>query len=186
MLGRIKGQLKAPLKDAAAVNVTRWTLFNALKAFCFPIETRSGALTKFNRHTFDVPKAHWLDVLCAGRINGVYYPKDMGVLEVRCTGRGSYQRTRFNRYGFPRGFLMRQKRVHGFATGRRSFGEEGWNLPGSRGCSRIRQLQHSDARGRHSRHRLASLPTAFFQRWLWVCVASPRTSFLPRLKTGVS
>ncbi len=32
-------------------------------------------------------------------------------------GRGAYQRTQVNAYGFPRGYLMREKRVRGFATG---------------------------------------------------------------------
>jgi len=32
-------------------------------------------------------------------------------------GRGSYQRTRLDKYGFPRGYLMRQKAVKGFQTG---------------------------------------------------------------------
>ena len=32
-------------------------------------------------------------------------------------GRGSYQRTRLTKHGFPRGYLMRQKQVHGFQTG---------------------------------------------------------------------
>jgi hypothetical protein len=32
-------------------------------------------------------------------------------------GRGSYQRTRLTEAGFPRGYLMRQKRVRGFQTG---------------------------------------------------------------------
>lgn len=117
VLDRIKRQIKKPLRDAAAVNATRWSLFNALQAFGLPVETGSGALTKFNRHTFDVPKEHWLDALCAGRVNGVHYPEGMGILQVRCTGRGSYQRTRVDKYGFPRSYLTRQKRVHGFATG---------------------------------------------------------------------
>ena len=117
VLDRIKRQLRTSLADAAAVNATRWSLFNALKAFGLPVKTGSGALTKFNRHTFGVPKEHWLDALCAGRVNGVHYPKGMGILQVRCTGRGSYQRTRVDKYGFPRGYLTRQKRVHGFATG---------------------------------------------------------------------
>ena len=117
VLDRIKRRLKTPLRDAATVNATRWSLFNALKAFGLPVETGSGALTKFNRHTFGVPKEHWLDALCAGRVNGVHYPEGMGILQVRCTGRGSYQRTRVDKYGFPRGCLTRQKRVHGFATG---------------------------------------------------------------------
>jgi len=37
--------------------------------------------------------------------------------EVHCTGRGSYQRTRLNRHGFPRGYLTRSKRAFGFQTG---------------------------------------------------------------------
>ena len=114
---RIRRQLKAPLRDAAAVNATRWALFNALKQTGLPVATGTGAQTKFNRKAFGIPKEHWLDALCVGRINGADYPKSMGVLQVRCTGRGSYQRTRLNKYGFPRGYLMRQKRVHGFATG---------------------------------------------------------------------
>ena len=117
VLDRIKRGLKTPLRDAAAVNATRWRLFNALKAFGLPVETGSGALTKFNRHTFGVPKEHRLDALCAGRVNGVHYPEGMGILQVRCTGRGSYQRTLVDKYGFPRGYLTRQKRIHGFATG---------------------------------------------------------------------
>ena len=117
VLDRIKRRLKTSLADVAAVNATRRALFNALKAFGLPVETGSGALTKFNRHTFGVPKEHWLDALCAGQVNGVHYPKGMVILQVRCTGRGSYQRTRLDKYGFPRGYLTRQKRVHGFATG---------------------------------------------------------------------
>jgi hypothetical protein len=38
-------------------------------------------------------------------------------LTLKCTGRGSYQRTRLTQYGFLRGYLMRTKRVKGFATG---------------------------------------------------------------------
>jgi hypothetical protein len=41
----------------------------------------------------------------------------MGVLTVTAMGRGSYQRTRLTAHGFPRGYLLRAKRVHGFATG---------------------------------------------------------------------
>ena len=38
-------------------------------------------------------------------------------LTLKATGRGSYQRTRLNKFGFPRGYLLRTKRVHGFGTG---------------------------------------------------------------------
>jgi hypothetical protein len=40
-------------------------------------------------------------------------------LRIKCTGRGAYQRTRVDAYGFPRGILMREKQVHGFKTGDR-------------------------------------------------------------------
>jgi hypothetical protein len=39
------------------------------------------------------------------------------VFLIKAMGRGSYQRTRVDKYGFPRGTLMAQKTVKGFATG---------------------------------------------------------------------
>jgi 5-methylcytosine-specific restriction endonuclease McrA len=117
-LKRLQAQAKAPLKDAAAVNSTRWALFNALKATGLPVETGSGGLTKFNRSRLDVPKTHALDAACVGQIDaltGWHCP----TLAIKATGRGSYQRTRLDRFGFPRGYLTRQKRIHGFQTGDR-------------------------------------------------------------------
>jgi hypothetical protein len=38
-------------------------------------------------------------------------------LAIKATGRGAYQRTRLNAYGFPRGYLTRKKRIKGFQTG---------------------------------------------------------------------
>jgi hypothetical protein len=42
VLKRILAQAKAPLKDAAAVNSTRWKLFNALKATGLPAKPPHG------------------------------------------------------------------------------------------------------------------------------------------------
>src|SRR5215813_9635048 len=56
---QVKAQAKAPLKDAAAVNATRWALFNRLKGVGLVVETGSGGLTKFNRAQRGLPKAHW-------------------------------------------------------------------------------------------------------------------------------
>ena len=39
------------------------------------------------------------------------------MLQVKCTGRGSYKRTRLDEYGFPKGYLTKQKSVRGFQTG---------------------------------------------------------------------
>lgn len=38
-------------------------------------------------------------------------------VEFASGGQTKYNRTRLNRFGFPRGYLMRQKHVHGFQTG---------------------------------------------------------------------
>jgi hypothetical protein len=38
-------------------------------------------------------------------------------LEIKATGRGDYCRTKWTKFGFPRGYCMRTKHVHGFRTG---------------------------------------------------------------------
>jgi len=78
--------------------------------------TGSGAQTKFNRKQMGIPKTHALDAVCVGNI-GKIKNWQQPTLQIKCTGRGSYQRTRLNQYGFPRGYLMRTKRIYGFMTG---------------------------------------------------------------------
>lgn len=65
---RILSQAKQPLKDAAAVNSTRWVLFNALKGTGLPVMTGSGGQTKFNRTSQGLPKTHFFDAACVGEI----------------------------------------------------------------------------------------------------------------------
>lgn len=115
-LAKIKAQAKAPLRDAAAVNTTRWVLANALKATGLSVELASGGLTKFNRTNNKIPKTHALDAACVGEMSGISNWQ-IPTLQIKCMGRGSYQRTRLDKYGFPRGYLMRNKQVKGFATG---------------------------------------------------------------------
>lgn len=117
-LENILAQTKRPLKDAAAVNSTRWALANALKSTGLPLELSSGGRTKFNRCTLNIQKTHALDAACVGEVAEIS-GHERPTLQIRCTGRGSYQRTRLTTCGFPRGFLMRQKHVHGFQTGDR-------------------------------------------------------------------
>ena len=189
VLARVRRELKTPLRDAAAVNATRWVLFNELKATGLPVETGSGALTKFNRHAFGVEKEHWLDALCVGRLNGAVTRKGLNVLEIRCMGRGSRQRTRLTKYGFPRGYLMRQKCVHGFATG--DMVEA--NVPKGKKAGLWRGRVAVRVSGSFNiqtpkgviQASVEALPTDFTQRRIWVRVARPRTSFLPCLKAGV-
>ena len=116
VLSRILAKAKAPLRDAAAVNATRWNLFERLKRTGLPVETGSGGRTKWNRTRLGLPKAHALDAACVGtvdRVEGGTRP----VLTIKATGRGSYQRTRLDAFGFPRGILTRKKAHFGFRTG---------------------------------------------------------------------
>jgi 5-methylcytosine-specific restriction endonuclease McrA len=115
-LARILVHLKRPLKDAAGVNATRWALFNGLKSTELPVQAASGGRTKYNRMRLAIPKTHALDAVCIGAIESVSNWSKL-TLAIKATGRGSYQRTRLDKYGFPRGYLMRQKSVHGFQTG---------------------------------------------------------------------
>jgi 5-methylcytosine-specific restriction endonuclease McrA len=56
LLNRIAKQAKKPLKDAAAVNSTRWQLFNRLKETSLPVETGTGGRTKYNRTRLNYQK----------------------------------------------------------------------------------------------------------------------------------
>jgi 5-methylcytosine-specific restriction endonuclease McrA len=113
---KILAQAKAPLRDAAAVNSTRWALFQRLKATGLDVESASGGRTKWNRHQLDIPKEHCLDGACVGHVDAIERWQQP-VLSIKATGRGSYQRTRLTKYGFPRGYLTRSKSAFGFHTG---------------------------------------------------------------------
>ncbi|MER5619718.1 RNA-guided endonuclease IscB [Streptosporangium sp. NPDC002544] len=116
LLAKILKQAKAPLRDAAAVNTTRWALWQELKATGLPVAGASGGRTKWNRSRTGAPKSHTLDALHVGSLDTVTtWPST--VLVVKATGRGTYCRTRTDRYGFPRLRLPRIKHVKGFATG---------------------------------------------------------------------
>jgi 5-methylcytosine-specific restriction endonuclease McrA len=115
-LARIEAQRKAPLQDAAAVNSTRWALWRRLQDTGLDVETGTGGRTKWNRHRLQVPKTHALDAACVGEVWSVANWQ-IPALKIQCTGRGSYQRTRLTRHGFPRVYLTRSKSAFGFQTG---------------------------------------------------------------------
>jgi phage-related minor tail protein len=113
---KILAQAKAPLRDAAAVNSTRWVLWRRLKDTGLDVETSTGGRTKWNRHRLNIPKAHALDAACVGEVRSVANWQ-IPVLLIKATGRGSYQRTQLTKHGFPRGYLARSKSAFGFQTG---------------------------------------------------------------------
>src|SRR5262249_46339327 len=81
-----------------------------------PIACFSGGRTKFNRSQLRIPKTHALDAACVGELKQLKN-WNAPVLQIKATGRGSYQRSRVTKDGFPRGYLSRTKSVKGFRTG---------------------------------------------------------------------
>jgi len=112
----VEGEARLPLRDAAAVNATRFALVEALGALDLPMGTWSGGRTRWNRDRFGIEKSHCLDALCVGDVAGVHVPVSRQ-LRITAQGRGTYQRTNVDASAFPRGYLMRAKRMRGFSTG---------------------------------------------------------------------
>lgn len=115
LLKKIQLQAKRPLKDAAAVNSTRWALFNALKLTGLPVLTGSGGLTKFNRTRLGLVKTHWLDSACVGVVDQITVLTHK-ILSVKATGKGTRRLCRINKFGFPCS-KPRQAYEHEWQTG---------------------------------------------------------------------
>jgi 5-methylcytosine-specific restriction endonuclease McrA len=114
----IQAQARRPLKDAAAVNQTRWALYGRLVATGLPVEVGTGGRTKFNRTRLGLEKAHWHDAACVGAST----PEALDVrgvrpLLLRAMGHGTRQMCRMNAFGFPRTGPKGARVVKGFKTG---------------------------------------------------------------------
>ncbi|MFL5800387.1 MAG: RNA-guided endonuclease IscB [Roseiflexaceae bacterium] len=115
---QLMARAKAPLKDAAAVNGTRWALYQALLATGLPVEVGTGGRTKWNRTRLGLEKAHWADAACVGASTPEELEARPGnVLLIAAKGQGQRQMCRTNKYGFPIRHVPRQKRWFGFRTG---------------------------------------------------------------------
>jgi 5-methylcytosine-specific restriction endonuclease McrA len=111
-------QAQRPLREAAAMNTTRWVLYEQLTALGMPVEVGTGGRTKWNRTKRGLPKTHWLSAACIGAST----PETVQVagvvpLVIRATGWQSRQMCRMDRYGFPRTRAKQQSQVQGFRTG---------------------------------------------------------------------
>ena len=115
-LSHILSHTKRSLSSAAAVNVTRTAINRKLFATGLEVQCSSGGRTKFNRRQLGIPKTHALDAACVGELSQLE-GWNVPILSIKATGRGSYQRSRLDSFGFPRGYLTRQKAVKGFQTG---------------------------------------------------------------------
>ncbi len=116
ILKRILSQAKRPLKDAAAVNSTRWALFSRLRMTGLPVSTGSGGLTKFNRTRLNLPKSHWLDAACVGKVEELKVLISQPLL-VKAAGHGTRQMCGTDKFGFPIRHKSRKQIHFCFQTG---------------------------------------------------------------------
>ncbi|PSB51583.1 RNA-guided endonuclease IscB [Chamaesiphon polymorphus] len=116
VLKRLLALAKSPLRDAAAVNSTRWALFDALKATDLPITTGTGGRTRWNRFRFQLPKTHWIDAALVGAVETITLLTNRP-LSIACNGHGTRQSCRTDRFGFPSRYVPQYKFVKGFQTG---------------------------------------------------------------------
>ncbi len=114
----VQAKAQRPLKDAAAMNTTRWALYRRLAATGLSLEVGTGGHTKYNRGRLGLPKAHWIDAACVGqtgesvRVNLALRP-----LLIKAMGRGNRQMCLTDRYGFPKAHRTGIKRFLGWQTG---------------------------------------------------------------------
>lgn len=118
VLARVLAQAKTPLRDAAAVNATRWALFQALAATDWPVTVGSGGQTKWNRKRLGWEKAHWLDAAAVGE-TGTLRLATHRPLIITCRGQEGRQKAVLNKHGYP--IQHRPLRpVHGWRNGDRA------------------------------------------------------------------
>jgi 5-methylcytosine-specific restriction endonuclease McrA len=116
ILKRVLAQSKSPLKDATAINATRWALFNALSATGLPVSTGSAGKTKFNRTRLGLPKTHWLDAACVGGTPTLEV-LTLQPFSIKSAGHGTRQMCGTNKFGFPTRHRTKTQIHKGFQTG---------------------------------------------------------------------
>ena len=114
---RIMDGYRPSLKDAAAVNATRYAVRERIKSILPNTQFWSGGLTKKNRSEKSYPKDHWIDAACIGQNGSAVSLKCNHILVSSAKGHGSRQMCRVDKYGFPRTSSKSQSVVHGFKTG---------------------------------------------------------------------
>lgn len=113
----IQAKAKEPLKDAAAINATRWVLYGRLKDTGLSVECGTGGRTKFNRIKLDLPKRHWIDAACVGASGETVCVPMLTSLHITAVGHGRRQRCLPDAFGFPRAHAKRMKTFQGWRNG---------------------------------------------------------------------
>jgi len=114
---KILSKSKLPLKDAAAVNATRYATGDKVKSLGLPTTFWSGGRTKKNRINQGYEKDHWIDAACVGESGEKVSIPKLKVRVIKATGHGDRQLCLVDKYGFPRSKPAAARIIHGFKTG---------------------------------------------------------------------
>jgi len=66
----VQAKAQRSMKDEAAVNATRWKLYDVLHEAGLILEVGTGGRTKYNRIQQGYEKADWIDAACVGKSGG--------------------------------------------------------------------------------------------------------------------
>jgi 5-methylcytosine-specific restriction endonuclease McrA len=114
----VQSKAKRPLKDASAMNATRWELYRRLQATGLDMEAETGGRTKYNRTKQGLPKAHWIDAVCVGASTPILLNiSAVKPLSIKAMGHGNRQMCCTDKYGFPNKHRTGVRSYQGFRTG---------------------------------------------------------------------
>ncbi len=116
-MARILDGYRPSLRDAAAVNASRYAIGAVVKDIFNDVTFWSGGRTKKNRTAQQYRKDHWLDAACIGERGDNVIIEPSRILRIEAKGHGSRQMCRMDRYGFPRTSAKGARSVKGFKTG---------------------------------------------------------------------
>ena len=115
LLKSILSQTKKSLASCAAVNSTRWKLYEELKKI-LPTEVGSGGLTKYNRRVQKLPKTHWIDGACVGKTPNLKLLTHQPLL-IFAKGHCNRLVIQMDKFGFPRKGYKPKQKVPNWNTG---------------------------------------------------------------------
>lgn len=101
LLNRILKTATQPLKDAAAVNSTRFAIVKMAKNLCNSVQCWTGGRTKMNRVKQGLEKTHTIDAACIGESGASIKFLTDQELKISSKGHGNRQARRANASGFP-------------------------------------------------------------------------------------
>ena len=111
------GAVHKSKRFGAWVNSYKNALIRDLRSLIKDVELSSGGRTMFNRNNLKLPKEHYYDALCVGKVPQKFNFKTNEVLLIKACGRGSRFRGRTNSCGVIIKKLPRQKFFFDFQTG---------------------------------------------------------------------